>query len=188
MGSTRKTGRGSFMCRRATIGIIVSLLFLALVILTGCTGQSNGGTDESWRTTELTDVRTGEVFSVNTFPDRPVFIQTFTITCPVCMQQQQEITRLVQEGAAPFVLICLDVDPNGDAGSLLRYAERTGYTGRYARSPPAMTRSLVSRFGMPVLSPAQAPLILVCPDGTAGLLSPGIKSAADLSRVLSGCR
>lgn len=177
-----------FLYRLAFTGIILSLVFLAFVMLAGCTDTSGGSTDESWRTIELTDVRTGEAFTVDMFNDRPVLIQTFTITCPVCMQQQEEITRLEDKGGRPFVVVCLDVDPNGDAGSLFRYTERTGYTGRYARSPPAMTRSLVDRFGLPVLSPAQAPLILVCPDGTAGLLAPGIKSTADLSRVLSGCR
>jgi len=165
----------------------VSVL-LALLMLAGCADNTGSGTDESWRTTELTDIRTGEVFSVSKYPDRPVLIQTFTITCPICMMQQEEITRLEREGAVPFVLIGLDVDPNGDDRSLLRYTEQKGYTGRYARSPPGMTRSLVDRFGMTVLSPAQAPLILVCPDGPAGLLPPGIKSAADLSQVLSGCR
>jgi hypothetical protein len=173
--------------RLVAAGFIVSVL-LALLMLAGCADSPGGGTDDSWRTTELTDVRTGEVFSVNRYSDRPVFIQTFTITCPVCMKQQEEITRLEAGGTIPFVLIGLDIDPNGDAGSLLRYTEQKGYTGRYARSPPVMTRSLLDRFGMTVLSPAQAPLILVCPDGTAGLLSPGIKSAADLSQVLSGCR
>lgn len=188
MRSTKGTRGKVSPYRQVAVWSVISVLFMVLVIVTGCTTSPESGTDESWRTTELTDVRTGEVFSVDAFSDRPVLIQTFTITCPVCMQQQQEITRLAQEGDASFVLIGLDIDPNGDAGSLLRYVERTGYAGRYARSPPAMTRSLVDRFGMPVLSPAQAPLILVCPDGTAGLLAPGIKSTADLSRVLSGCR
>ena len=168
-------------------GLIIPVI-LALLLLSGCTDTPGSGTDESWRTTELTDIRTGEVFSVNAYSDRPVLIQTFTITCPVCMKQQEEITRLERGGGVPFVLIGLDIDPNSDEGSLLRYTEQKGYSGRYARSPPGMTRSLVDRFGMPVLSPSQAPLILVCPDGTAGLLPPGIKSAAELSQVLSGCR
>jgi hypothetical protein len=187
MKSGRRRDRVYSPERMVTAGFIVSVL-LALLMLAGCADSPGGGSDDSWRTTELTDVRTGEVFSVDTYADRPVFIQTFTITCPVCMKQQEEITRLETEGTIPFVLIGLDVDPNGDAGSLLRYTEQKGYTGRYARSPPVMTRSLLDQFGMTVLSPAQAPLILVCPDGTAGLLPPGIKSAADLSQVLSGCR
>ena len=187
MISARGTGQ-SRTSKRVGKNVFIVPVLMALLILAGCTDNSGNGTDEFWRTTELTDVRTGEVFSVSTYPDRPVLIQTFTITCPVCMMQQEEITRLEREGTVPFVLIALDVDPNGDDESLLRYTERKGYTGWYARSPPGMTRSLVDQFGMAVLSPAQAPLILVCPDGPAGLLPPGIKSAADLSEVLSGCR
>ncbi|NYT06982.1 MAG: TlpA family protein disulfide reductase [Methanomicrobiales archaeon] len=187
MASDRRREGKEDRCLLVAGGGIVLLILLALVMAPGCTTVPGDGTDDSWRTTELTDVRTGEVFSVSRFADRPVLIQTFTITCPVCMQQQEEITRLEQEGSIPFIMIGLDIDPNGDAASLLRYAEQRGYAGRYARSPPDMTRSLVDRFGMGVLSPARAPLILVCPDGTAGLLAPGVKSAGDLSRVLSGC-
>jgi thiol-disulfide isomerase/thioredoxin len=187
MRSSRERVRNDSLKRLVGAGFILSVLF-AFLMLAGCAESTGSGADGSWRTTELTDVRTGEVFSVDMYADRPVLIQTFTITCPVCMKQQEEITRLEAEGTIPFVLIGLDVDPNGDAGSLLRYTEQKGYTGRYARSPPVMTRSLLDRFGMTVLSPAQAPLIVVCPDGTAGLLPPGIKSAADISQVLSGCR
>jgi hypothetical protein len=104
------------------------------------------------------------------------------------MQQQAEISKLHASGEVSFVMIGLDIDPNGDAGSLRDYTLGYGYYGLYARSPPEMTGSLVDQFGMLVLSPAQAPLILVCPDGTARILSPGVKSAEDLRKVLTeGC-
>jgi hypothetical protein len=118
----------------------------------------------------------------------PVLIQTFTITCPICMQQQAEISKLHASGEVPFVMIGLDIDPNGDADSLREYTLSSEYYGLYARSSPEMTRSLVDQFGMLVLSPAQAPLILVCPDGTARILSPGVKSSGELQQVLiKGC-
>ena len=85
-------------------------------------------------------------------------------------------------------MIGLDIDPYGDERSLRDYTRRYGYYGLYAHSPPEMTGALVDQFGPLVLSPAQAPLILVCPDGTARILSPGVKSAEDLRKVLTeGC-
>ena len=173
--------------RAAALVISVLVFFL---ISTGCT-QSSGtpGTTNTtpWQTTELTDVRTGYTFSIQSLKDRPVLVQTFTITCPICMRQQEEITRLAESGEVDFVMVGLDIDPNGDERLLRRYTDQKGYTGLYARSPPSVTRSLVDQFGLTVLSPAQAPLILVCPDGTARLLPPGIKTVTDLQQALAGC-
>jgi hypothetical protein len=163
------------------------LLFLAV---SGCTtfDQPDTGTEATWQTTLLTDVRSGTQFSISDLKDRPVLIQPFTITCPICREQQAEISKLHASGEIPFEMIGLDIDPNGNAGSLRDYALRYGYYGLYARSSPEMTRSLVDQYGILVLSPAQAPLILVCPDGTARILSPGVKSAEDLQKVLiEGC-
>jgi hypothetical protein len=103
------------------------------------------------------------------------------------MQQQKEITRLHDSGEVPFVMIGLDIDPNGDPESLRGYTERQGYYGLYARSPQEMTIRLVDRFGQGILAPSQAPLILICPDGSASLLPPGIKTADYLEKALSGC-
>lgn len=167
--------------------ISILLLFLAG---SGCTTVEHPDKEpgDSWQATVLTDVRSGTSFSISGFTDKPVFIQTFTITCPICMQQQAEISKLHASGEVPFVMVGLDIDPNGDTGSLREYTLRNDYYGLYARSPPEMTRSLIDQFGMLVLSPAQAPLILVCPDGTARILSPGVKSSGELEMVLiEGC-
>jgi hypothetical protein len=172
------------------VGMGIAGLLLLFLAISGCTAlnQPETGAVYPWQTTQLTDVRSGTPFSISEVKDRPVLIQAFTITCPICMQQQAEITKLQSTGEIPFVMIGLDIDPNGDEGSLRDYSLRYGYYGRYVRSPPEMTTSLVDQFGMQVLSPAQAPLILVCPDGSARILSPGVKSAEDLQRVLiEGC-
>jgi thiol-disulfide isomerase/thioredoxin len=180
------------MNRRAYLpaaGIILSLLIL-FSCFAGCIGTDGTEKNKSgdpWKDIELTDVRTGTIFSLSSFADHPVLIQTFTITCPVCMRQQEEITRLHDSGTVPFVMVGLDIDPNGNPASLRSYTDRQGYYGLYARSPPEMTRLLAERFGITVLSPAQAPLILICPDGNATLLPSGIKTTDDLEKAISGC-
>jgi len=170
--------------------VLCTGIFLIFLASSGCTtvNHLDKGTGDTWQTTVLTDVRSGATFSISDVKDKPVLIQTFTITCPICMQQQAEISKLNASGEVPFVMIGLDIDPNGDADSLRAYTIRNDYYGLYARSPPENTRALVNQFGMLVLSPAQAPLILVCPDGTARILSPGVKSSGELKKVLiEGC-
>jgi len=172
--------------RNGMAGMVAGISLLLLLSCTGCltADKPESGTDSGWRTIELTDVRSGTTFSVADFTGRPVLIQPFTLTCPICIRQQAEISRLHASGGIPFVMIGLDIDPNGDEASLRAYTGQHDYYGFYARSPPEMTRSLIGQFGMAILSPAQAPLVLICPDGTARLLSPGIKSSAGIARVL----
>jgi hypothetical protein len=182
--------------RHAAIGLgfagagISVLLVAVLVLAAGCTdtpGSKINIAGDRLMTIELTDISSGSGFTLSSFPDRPVLVQTFTLTCPVCMQQQKEITRLHDGGEVPFVMVGLDIDPNGDPESLRGYTERQGYYGLYARSPQEMTVLLVDRFGQGILAPSQAPLIMICPDGSASLLPPGIKTADYLKKALSGC-
>ena len=83
---------------------IVSVL-PALLMPAGRADDSGGCTDESWRQPKLPDVRTGHVFPVNGYPDRPVLIQTISITCPVWRMQQEELARREREETIPSVLI-----------------------------------------------------------------------------------
>lgn len=169
----------------------VMCLLLLLLCTAGCSTKEThqNGEQIAWQTTLLTDVRTGTPFTIADLNGTPLFIQPFTITCPICMQQQAAISRLSASGEIPFVMIGLDIDPNGNDDSLRSYTRNHDYYGFYARSPPAMTTALIDQFGMRVLSPAQAPLILVCPDGKARMLDPGLKSSEDLQRVLTeGCQ
>jgi hypothetical protein len=169
---------------------IILILLVFFVLSSGCTETSGphiNATGDPLTTVGLTDVVTGTTFSLSSLADHSVLIQTFTITCPVCMQQQKEITRLHDSGTVPFIMVGLDIDPNGNTEALRSYTEQMGYYGLYARSTPEMTRLLVDRFGTAVLTPSQAPLILLCPDGTATMLPPGIKTADQLEKALHGC-
>ena len=177
---------------RKRAGTIAGMCLLFLLLCTsGCSTKEThqNGEQIAWQTTLLTDVRTGTQFSIAEMNSTPLLIQPFTITCPICMQQQAAISRLYAQEEIPFVMVGLDIDPNGNENSLHDYTRDHEYYGFYARSPPELTTALVDQFGLRVLSPAQAPLILVCPDGKARMLDPGLKSSEDLQRVLTeGCQ
>ncbi|MDD1706964.1 MAG: hypothetical protein LUO81_02040, partial [Methanoregulaceae archaeon] len=101
----RDTNRDMVPGRIFAVALIISVLIFFLIV-TGCTQSSGLPSNRSsrvWEMTELTDVLTDEVFTVSSFSDRPVLIQSFTITCPICMKQQEEITRLAESGGVPFV-------------------------------------------------------------------------------------
>lgn len=79
------------------------------------------------------------------------------------------------------VLVAIDVDENEDA-ALIRdtWAER-GLTERVAIAPAELTSSLVNEFGPEIVTPPQAPIVLISAEqDSARLLPRGIKDADEL--------
>jgi len=169
-----------------------ALLVLAacsMLLLAGCTGTAhppaNPEPDDAWRDVALTDVTTGETFSLSSFAGRPVILFTFTVSCPICTRQQKEISALERSANGSIAVIGLDIDPNEEPGVLLSHIQKNGFSGHYAISPPGMTRALVDRFGPAVVTPSSAPVVVVCPGGNTQILEAGIKSSFRLSSSLS---
>ncbi|HNL86901.1 MAG TPA: hypothetical protein PKH71_07080, partial [Methanoregulaceae archaeon] len=83
--------------RRKRAGTIAGMCLLFLLLCTaGCSTKEThqNGEQITWQTTLLTDVRTGTQFSIDEMNSTPLLIQPFTITCPICMEQQAAISRL----------------------------------------------------------------------------------------------
>lgn len=142
----------------------------------------------AWREVSLTDVRTEERFTVSQFAGQPVLLETFAVWCPTCTRQQRQLRSLLDQ-RADVVAITLDVDPNEDAARVREHlAKHEAFDWRYAVSPPEMTRSLVDTFGTVMTTPPAAPVVRICPDGTATRLSErGVKSADTLLESLEQC-
>lgn len=176
-----------------TRDFFLSSLFLVLaaicmLLVAGCTDTapalSGNIRDDAWKTIELEDVQTGERFSVGSFAGTPVILYTFTVSCPICTRQQQEMTALKKSLGDDVVLIGIDIDPNEEKATLISHIEKNGFAGYYALSPDEMTASLVDRFGPVVVTPASAPVMVICQNGDAHLLDTGIKSTSSLASSL----
>jgi cytochrome oxidase Cu insertion factor (SCO1/SenC/PrrC family) len=140
---------------------------------------------EGWQDYILTDVVTGTPFTVSEFRGEPVVVFAFTLSCPICTRQQQEILRLSRMPGVSFQAVGLDIDPNENAAALKASVDTNGYYGHYALSPVENTQILLDKFGVQVITPASAPVILVTPDGTAQMLPAGIKSAEELQELIT---
>jgi len=168
--------------------ILTILVACSMLLLAGCTSPAripvSREPDEAWMTMELFDVQTKERFSLASLPEKPVILYTFTVSCPVCTLQQREIAALVTGTNGSVVSVGLDIDPNEEPDILKDHIRKNGFPGYYAISPPEMTRALVDRFGPGVVTPASAPVMVICPGGDAEILSPGIKSSLFLASSL----
>jgi hypothetical protein len=165
----------------AAAGVLV-----AAVLGIAATQESGNRAAEAgdWRSVMLTDVSTGESFSVGEL-EKPVLVETFAVWCPTCTRQQKEVAELKQ--SSEVTSVSLDTDPNEDAEKIRSHLERHGFDWRYAVAPPEATRSLAEQYGSSVLNPPSAPMVLVCENSTRRLPD-GVKSAEELrSQVERGC-
>ena len=139
-------------------------------------------TDSVWRTTVLTDIRTGETFTIDQF-DKPILLESFAVWCPTCTKQQWEIRDLHKEVGDAVVSISLNTDPNEDREKVLQHITANNFD--YAIAPREVTQSLIDEFGITVVNAPSAPVILIDQNKDAKLLHNGVKSSTELKGDLS---
>jgi thiol-disulfide isomerase/thioredoxin len=169
--------------------IIGFLLILAFILVTApssfALNETRATPKDAWQSIPFTDVKTGNSQTLEDLSKKPVIIQAFTVTCPICTRQQEEINRLQEEqGVEPFTFVALDIDPSERDDAIRAHVERNGFRGIYAASPPDLTRALYDEFGPDIITPSSAPVILLCPGGQKTKLPAGIKSATFLKEAL----
>jgi thiol-disulfide isomerase/thioredoxin len=143
--------------------------------------------EPAWKTIPLTDVLSGNSFTIADFLGKPVLLESFAVWCPTCTKQQREIQKLHEELGDSVVSIALDTDPNEDADAVGNHATSNGFDWSYVVAPREVTQSLVDEFGNSVVNAPAAPVILVCQDGSSELLSKGVKRAGELKAAIEAC-
>ena len=182
---------------------VIVLMIIFSLAMVGCTSEIQTADGESldrstsvnqeetkpvdWKTAELTDVRTGDTFTIADFSGKPVLVESFAVWCPLCTKQQRNIRKLHGEVGDSVVSISLNTDPNEDAAVVLDHVTRNNFEWRYVISPSGVTQSLIDEFGVGVVNAPSAPVILVCSDGSSSLLDRGVKSVDELKEAVAGC-
>lgn len=170
---------------------LLFVIIISILIVSGCSEQTDESNTVDWRDTELKDIATGESFRLSDFAGTPVMVESFAVWCPTCLQQQKEVQefRLNEDNDSGTVIhISLDTDPNEDEGKVRKYLEDNGFDWYFAIAPPEMTRALIDEFGSEVVVAPSAPIVLICEDQSARLMSRGVKSPEDIQEELEqGC-
>ncbi len=153
------------------------------LLLAGCAAGGTATEDAagSWRDAPLTDVRTGEIFTVADLEGKLVVIEPMAIWCVNCQFQQAAVATALARGPQPNVIyISLDVDPNERPDDLARYADESGFDWTFVVASRDVARSLAGDFGDQVLSPPATPSVVIGPDGSLVEKHLGIRGADDL--------
>lgn len=128
--------------------------------------SSAGQPTDALLAVELTDVRSGETFTLGDLAESngPVLLETMAVWCSNCRAQQQEVVIAHERGE--FTSVSLDVDLSESPEDLAAYADREGFDWHFAMADPELYRALQDRFGVASTNPPSTPLIIIAADGT----------------------
>jgi len=175
---------------RTMLPVITSLLIALLC--TGClandeapaiTHSEKASPELAWITTSMTDVATGERFSISDLlsQGKPVIIHSFAVWCPGCSMQLLEATKLQTAYPDKYIVVALDADPNESAAKVKRHMESNKFKGIFTAAPIDVTRSLVNAYG-PGFIQSIPQTIIIC-GKTATYLEDGVFSADTLKKA-----
>jgi thiol-disulfide isomerase/thioredoxin len=140
----------------------------------------------AWFGAVLTNVSTGETFTINDFKGKVLLVETMAQWCPTCKKQQIEVKSLHEKIGMPtdLVTIALDIDPNEDSDTLKTYAANNGFDWIYAVPSAEVSREIGNLYGNQFLNPPSAPILIIDRKGEVHPLPFGIKSADDLIKAI----
>jgi len=140
----------------------------------------------AWYSASLTDVNTGEAFTINDLKGKVVLVETMAVWCSKCFSQQTEVKALHASLGErdDFVSIGFDIDPNEDAELLKTFVGQNGFDWKYVVAPAEVSAEFVSLYGGQFLNPPSTPMLIIDRKGVAHPLPFGIKSANELMQAL----
>jgi thiol-disulfide isomerase/thioredoxin len=179
---------------------IFLVLSLYVFVLPACASPQAGaaGTQEpavsvasptttpDWFDMELTDVQTGEKFTMNDYAGKVVLLETMAMWCPTCLLQAGQVQRLHEALGNPedLISVSLDVDVNEDAASLKSYAFEYGLDWRLAVAPLLVARALGNLYSAQYLNPPLAPMLIIDREGNVHQLEYGLKDVETLQKAV----
>jgi hypothetical protein len=143
-------------------------------------------TGPDWFSVALTNVNTGEEFTINDLKGRVILVETMAVWCTNCFSQQTQVKILHSKLGErdDFVSLGLDIDSNEDASILKAFTESSGFDWIYAVSPSVVSRDIASLYGGQFLNPPSTPMLIIDRHGEVHPLPFGIKSSDDLLEAL----
>ena len=169
------------------------LICLLLMLLLSACGSSQDSAvltstpaAPAWFSMELTDVQTGETFTMNDYAGKVVLLETMAIWCPNCVVQAHEVRKLHEALGNPedLISVTLDVDVNEDSDSLKEYAYGYGFEWHFAVAPLEVARELGNLYSAQYLNPPLSPMLIIDRKGNVHHLEYGFKNLETLQSAV----
>lgn len=136
----------------------------------------------NWLSLPLSNVQTGEIFTLNDFNGKVVLVENLAMWCSNCKKQQIQVRGLHEllGERTDFVSLGLDIDTNEKAADLKAYIDSNGFDWNYAVASAEIAREISTLYGAQFLNPPSTPILVIDRKGQVHPMPFGIKSANDL--------
>ena len=143
-------------------------------------------TTPDWFNIPLTDVQTGETFTMNDYAGKVVLVETMAVWCPTCILQASYIYKLHDLLGHPedLVSVSLDVDLNEDAATVKEYTDQYGFDWHFVVPPIEVDRALGNLYSAEYLNPPLAPMLIIDRQGNVHQLKYGLKDTDTLRQAV----
>ena len=176
------------MQTKSFIRTLVLALTLTGFVLTACGPSASNPTPEpvsetpEWFDIELTDVQTGEPFTMNDYAGKVVLVETMAMWCPNCLFQANEVRKMhkLLDNSDDVISVSLDVDVNEDGASLKDYTKEFEFEWHFAVAPLEVARALGNLYNAEYLNPPLSPMLIIDRNGEVHQLEYGQKDAEKL--------
>lgn len=140
----------------------------------------------AWYSVSLTDVNTGESFTINDLKGKVILVETMAVWCSNCLSQQTQVKALHEALGErdDFVSLGIDIDPNEDAEKLASFTSSNGFNWKYIVASPEISAEFASLYGGQFLNPPSTPMLIIDRKGVAHPLPFGVKSVDELMKAL----
>ncbi len=135
-----------------------------------------------WYGVSLTDINSGENFSIEDNIGKVYLVETLAVWCSNCLKQQQEVKRfhdLLGE-RDDFESLGINIDPNEDTALLADYVRKNGFDWLYVVASDEVINEISALYGPQFLNPPSTPMLIIDRQGNPHPLGFGIKSAEEL--------
>jgi hypothetical protein len=140
----------------------------------------------AWFGIKMTDVRTGQTFSISDFAGKVVLIETIAWSCYTCQEQQDQVKEMRRLLGNPkdLISVSLDVASNENEAELKDYAAKLGYDWYFAVAPLEVVRALGNLYSAEYLNYPLSPMLIIDRQGSVYGLPYGFKPAVAMKNTL----
>ena len=129
----------------------------------------------AWQNITLTNVRTGETFTLADFAGKTIFVEPMATWCTNCRRQLTNVSSARAQFSEDVVFVALSVETNVSNDDLKAYTESTGFDWVFAVATPELLQELVALYGQTITNPPSTPHFIIRPDGSTTDLVTGIE-------------
>jgi thiol-disulfide isomerase/thioredoxin len=138
----------------------------------------------AWQTIALTNVRTGEQFTLADFNGQSVFVEPMATWCTNCRRQLGNVREAMTTVGDDAVFVALSLETNLPDAELAAYTEQQGFDWVFAVMTEEMLQQLADQFGRSITSAPSTPHFVIRPDGSFTELVTGIESPEQIAEQI----